>query len=283
MKRQVLKIMTLAALSPAVMAQTSAPKMTTPVQTSTVAEKSLFRQIKDSAFDMALNMETDTKRNAENKVDGFAQTNRLLSSYKLTANDKMSLDLRSTHNKLNNTDTVNSVERSALKYARKGLMTQAAQGVDLSASAEYRYLPNSVARNAKNRYSHVRVGTTAARSSGNFAADVGLFYAFNQTKDKDSAPNRAASNWYMPLSQSYNLTDKLKTSLTEELFYSNTASSVQETGSLDLTAEAGYQFTDDFYIGLSAAGTPVSRTDGTEAKGWGKQLTYGVNFDITVF
>ena len=281
MKRQVLSIITLATLSP-VMAQTSGTAA--PAQMSSVESKSVFQQLKDSPFDFTFNLETDTKRNAkkDNKIDGYDQTNRFYFSYKLSPNDKLKTEIRTTHGKLANTDMVNSVNRTVLKYTRSNLMTQAANGADLNMAVEYRYLPDKNIRNKNNRYSHVRLGPTLARAWGNFAADVGVFYAFNQTRDS-KVEGRQTNNWYMPLSQSYNVTDKVKTSLVEEFMYTNTANNEGETLSLDLTAEAGYQFTNDFYVGLSAAGTPVSRTDGTEAKGWDKELTYGINFDVAVF
>lgn len=282
MRRKVLSILTLATLSPVMAQQTGST--TKGIQTSTAESKTVFQKLKDSGLGFNFNLATDIKRNdkKDNKVDGFDQTNRFYLSYKLSPKDRLRAEIRTTHSKLSGADMENSVDRTVLKYSRSALLNQTTHGVDLSASVEYRYLPNKNIRNTNHRYSHVRLGPTVAKAWGDFAADAGIFYAFNQTRNSDKL-DRQTNNWDLPLSQSLNITEKLKASLVEELFYANTASNTSEKLTLDISAEAGYQFTNDFYVGLSATGRPVSRTDGTEAKGWVKEYTYGINFDVAVF
>ncbi len=302
MKRQILSIITLITLSPAI-AQTSKKKPlqtqnktivkakepvsipsksnTMPLETTSVATKSVFQKIKDSPFDLTFNFQTATKRDGLNKIEGYDQTNRMFMSYKLSPKDKIKTEIRTIHSKLNNSEMVNSVNRTTAKYTRSSIMNQANHGVDLSASVEYRYLPDRNVRIKNHRYSHVRLGPTLARSWGNIAADGGVFYTFFQTNDQ--LKNRQTNSWYMPFTQSYKITDKLKTYILEEMTYTNTANNLSETLTLDLTAEAGYQFNPDFYLGFSVAGQPVLRTDKTEAKGWSKKLIYAVNFDLAVF
>lgn len=287
MNRKSLALVTSLVLAGPLMAQESAT--TTPAtQTSSVEAKSMFQQLKDSPLDFNFNLDTSTARadkKEDFKVNGYTQTNRFYLGYKLTAQDKVRTELRTTHTKQSNTDMDNSVNRAVLKYSRSGMLKQDTHGVNLSSSVEYRYLPDTAVRNATHRYSHVRLGPTVDKTWGNFAADMGAFFAFNQTRNSDNK-DRQTSNWYVPVSQTYNFTDKLKSSLTEELVIPSNASGKGEKTTVDLTAEVGYQFTQDFYIGFSAAGTPLTRVDGTRAAGstlWTKQLTYGVNFDVAVF
>lgn len=300
MNRKSLALVTSLVLAGPLMAQESAT--TTPAtQTSSVEAKSMFQQLKDSPLDFTFNLGTSAARSDDKaedfKINGVSQTNRFYLGYKFTAQDQLKAELRTTHKKHNYTDaqlkasdarsnsTDNSVNRTTLKYTRSGMLKQDTHGVNLSSSVEYRYLPDTAIRNATHRYSHVRLGSVVNKSWGNFAADMGAFFAFNQTKNSD-VKNRETSNWYVPVSQSYNFTDKLKSSLTEELSIASTASGEKEKTTVDIEAEVGYQVSPEFYVGVTVGGKPLSRVDGTRAAGstlWTDKIDYGVNFDFTVF
>lgn len=258
----------------------------TATTTSTASSASFFKKLQDSPLSFSFNLETDTARAKDtNEVKGAKQINRFYLGYKLSDKDKLRAEVRTTHQKVGDNPTDNSTNRTVLKYTRSKLLTEAENGVDMKFDVEYRYLPDKNVRNSANRYSHVRVGPTVAKSFGNLSADAGLFYAINQTRNRNEA-NRDISNIYVPFSQSYKLNSKLTAVLVEEFFWTQTASGVGESETLDLTLEVGQQFTKAFYAGLSASGTTYKLTDGVKQRGaysWTEQLTYGINFNFDVF
>ena len=290
MKNVLLAVISTLALSNLVLAQDAANQIKN-------QDKSWYQELKDSpwGFQVLTDTEFDTTRRNK-KMNRATTLNLAYIKYKLSDVDSLRLENRTITRKVftpepgqaNDSDTY--MDRMVLQYKRTGLMTQANDGINLSASMDLRYRPSDRRRNALNQYGLIRPNVVASRSFGKANASVAGYYAqmFQQVSGK---VDTGKSYWYLITEQGYSFTDKFSMSFTQEWFAQNVSKEgtvytdgdgnsviARDDYQMLLTLSGSYQVHPQISLGLYTTAADNSFNDDSL-----KDFTTGFSVFATVF
>lgn len=220
--------------------------------TSTTSLSSLYQQLKESPLSFDIISETAGSRG----TDGFQNVTIGYLGYKLTDKDSVKLENRvSFDQRKGKEDTYMS--RTVLSYNRGQILTQDADGINMSAKIEQRWLPSNTIRAKTNQNGLTRLSTKISRSFGNvFSLSGTLYGAVTHRKNKEKS-DTVASYTYLSLVENFQLTDKWYVAFIQEPYLGRTKSEGQ-TANIYNVLETGYQFTPEFLGAVYTANTLTS-------------------------
>ncbi len=278
MKKSIALLTTLAALSANAASTTS---------TSTTSASSLLEKLEASPFNMTVLHETGSVKNDKEdpaKINGFSTLNILYTGYKISDKDSVKLETRYTTEKSKDAEFEDTWARMVLSYKRGKILTEAENGIGLSAKAELRYYPELKSRAAGGSDGITRFSLSASKTLGKISLGATLYKALTLHNSRAQA-NYDSYN-YLVLSQTASLTDKLSLSMIQEYLMYDNNGEADDSEALYLTSELGYSINNKLSVWVNAASdNTMAKFDGKiiNTDGFVDKLTYGVGFSYSVF
>jgi hypothetical protein len=286
MKTIAAAILALTLTTSAFTAESAATTMTTTAST--------WQKLKESPASLSIFASVSTEKDETNKINGASSTNMVYLGWKLSDKDSLRLENRWATEKLWGASTKEArkmdttFKRTVLKYSRSGILNQKDHGINLKAALEARYYFDHDLRTGGNNYGLLRPSLSASRSLKNgLSLSATLMYA-KKLNIETKQQGTGVDYLLLLLSQSYSITDKLTVTLSEDLYHSYVKgrqyNGVNDSSSISIAGELGYQLTTAFSGAVSVSGTPFKGHDQrTSAANWAKELSYGANVYISVF
>jgi len=268
----------------------SAFAATAPTTTST-SDVSTWQKLKDGPVSLSLLHETGSS-NKKGDFNGYSTLNIAYVGYKFNDNNSIKLENRFTtdtsRDKKGEEKTTSAYwARHVFSYTRSNILTEAENGVGLSATLEGRYYSAHEEKASRKQQGFGRISANFAKTFGKLALSNTLYYAnINRISNIGGV---ADSYIYGVFVQSYSFTDKLSLGVTEELFQDfrpgkNAKGKKGEVQDFLVTVELGYQFTSDFSGWVSTSTSIMTSHDGsTFIDSWHKNLNYNIGVSYTAF
>ena len=262
-------------------------------QTTSTATTTEAKAKEKSPFSLRLIDQIGTQI-SEGKNAGFTNDLYITPGYKI--NDKYSMNfdnmMRTAYSR-SSEEATNQYYYSTLNLYRSGILSQKEHGINLSANARVRAYVHAAVNNIGSTPGYGRVGMTASRSlTDSLSATLSTQYAVYA---RDNAKASTSSSYLYPyFILSYSANDKLSFGATLEyirIFKKGTGemvtdkkgktSKVYDVESLDLTLEAGYQFTPKFNLSASVGSNLMTSHDKVDQLDNFADLAKNFNYAVT--
>tara|TARA_R110000868_G_scaffold242548_1_gene498086 strand:- start:59017 stop:59847 length:831 start_codon:yes stop_codon:yes gene_type:complete len=245
------KIVALTALAASFGAQAAS----TSASTSTTGIGSIYQQLKESPLSLDLLTETATARG----TDGFTNTSIGYLGYKLTDVDSLKLENRMTFNQVKGSED-SYWSRTVLSYNRGKILTQAENGINLSAKIEQRFYPSETIKDKTNQTGLTRISAKTSYAFNDlFSVGATLYAAKTQRIDKNNGKT-TDSYVYGSFSENFQINDKWYVSFIQEP-YIGTRVNGTKSANIYNVVETGYQVTPELLAAVYTANTLTSGGD----------------------
>jgi hypothetical protein len=262
---------------------------------TTSTSGSFLNRLEESPLSMQLLFTADAERDKQRRANGISSTDIIYLGYKLSDNDKIRMENRWTFENSRATRDENGKSkvdkqwaRNVLKYTRSNILTEAKNGVNMSASLEQRTYPSTASRGNKTGLTRISTNLNKSFSNG-ISVSNSFYYAKYNTTNKN--PGTTTQYYYLTSSQDYSFTDTLSLSLLHEYIklvghkgLSTKGDKVYDTESYDLTLEMAYAFNPKVTGAVSVNGNPMVANDGkTIRQDWLKEFGFGASVFVSAF
>lgn len=224
--------------------------------TSTTSLGSVYQKLKESPLSLDLLSETATARD----MDGFLNTTIAYVGYKLSDVDSLKLENRITFDQRTGIEDT-YMSRTVLSYNRGKILTQANNGINLSAKLEQRFYPTETIKAKTNQTGLTRISAKASHEFNKLFSLSGTLYGAKTQRIDKSDDTTTDTYAYASIVENFQITDKWYVALIQEPYIGKRVNGTQSANIYNVL-ETGYQVTPEF---LAAVYTANTLTNGAAA------------------